>query len=102
VREHRLDVITPEDHAVIMIRTQVSLDEEAYRAAQDEAARQGISFAELCRRAIGRFLAVSSSSGGDDRGRKARPWMRFAGSLESGDADASRTVDAVVYGSRRR
>lgn len=32
---------------------------------------------------------------------RARPWMRHAGTLASGDRDASRTVNAVVYGRPR-
>jgi hypothetical protein len=71
-----------------MIRTQVSLDEEMYREAKKEARRQGISFAELCRRALGQLLLRDSLS---------EPWMRYAGAVESGDPEASRTVDDVVY-----
>lgn len=71
-----------------MIRTQVSLEEEMYREAKKEARRQGISFAELCRRALARLLRRDSVS---------EPWMRYAGSVESGDPDASRSVDEVVY-----
>lgn len=72
-----------------MIRTQVSLEEDLYREAQEEARRQGISFAELCRRALAQALSHRRSD---------KPWMRFAGAVESGDADASRSVDEVVYG----
>ena len=71
-----------------MIRTQVSFDENTYREAQDEARRQGISFAEFCRRAVAQALLPR---------RGDRPWMRHAGVLASGDPDASQTVDAVVY-----
>lgn len=75
-----------------MIRTQVSLDAEMYERARREARRQGISFAELCRRSLARILA----SGEEDP-----PWMRFAGVLEGGGTGASRSVDAVVYGRER-
>ncbi len=71
-----------------MIRTQVSLDAQLYKEAKAEARRRGISFAELCRRALARTLR---QRGGD------KPWMRFAGALQSGDPEASRTVDEVVY-----
>jgi len=75
-----------------MIRTQVSLEEKMYREAQREAKRRGVSFAEFCRRAIATAL----------RHRKPdRPWMRFAGTLSSGDPGASRSVDEVVYGRER-
>jgi hypothetical protein len=71
-----------------MIRTQVSLDAQLYEEAKAEAKRRGISFAELCRRALARAIR---QRGGE------KPWMRFAGALQSGDPDASRTVDEVVY-----
>ena len=35
-----------------MIRTQISLEETAYREAKMEARRQGISLAEFLRRAV--------------------------------------------------
>jgi hypothetical protein len=31
----------------------------------------------------------------------ARPWMRFAGMIESRRTDSSRTIDDVVYASER-
>jgi hypothetical protein len=73
-----------------MIRTQISLDEQAYRDAKTEARRQGISLAEFLRRAVARAL----------QGRRARAhdWMSYAGALQSGDRSASQTVDQVVYG----
>lgn len=76
-----------------MIRTQISLDEQAYREAKAEARRQGISLAEFLRRAV--RLALSG------RGRRNGPWMRYAGAVASGDHDASRNVDGVVYGRPR-
>jgi hypothetical protein len=76
-----------------MIRTQISLDEEAYREAKAEARRQGISLAEFLRRAVRLSLPP--------RGRRTRPWMRYAGAVASGDPDASRTVNQVVYGRPR-
>jgi Ribbon-helix-helix protein, copG family len=76
-----------------MIRTQVSLDEQAYREAKAEARRQGISLAEFLRRAV--RVALPPRRRGD------RPWLRYAGALASGDSDASRSVDTVVYGRPR-
>ena len=75
-----------------MIRTQVSLEEEMYRDAKREARRLGISFAELCRRALAQVLGEHATK---------EPWMSYAGSLESGDPDSSRSVDEVVYGRHR-
>ncbi len=77
---------------IIMIRTQISLDETMYREARKEARRQGISFAELCRRALGQVLGHRSLN---------EPWMSYAGAVESGDENASRSVDEVVYGRRK-
>ena len=76
-----------------MIRTQISLDEQAYREAKAEARRQGISLAEFLRRAV--RLTLPPSRGRD---RRHRPWMRYAGTVASGDPGASGSVDAVVYG----
>ncbi len=76
-----------------MIRTQISLDEQAYREAKAEARRQGISLAEFLRRAV--RLALPA------RGPEERPWMRYAGAVASGDPEASQSVDAVVYGRPR-
>ena len=77
-----------------MIRTQVSLDNEAYRDAKAEARREGISLAEFLRRALATALHARP------RGRTRR-WMDYAGTLSSGDPDASVTVDDVVYGRPR-
>jgi hypothetical protein len=76
-----------------MIRTQISLDEEAYREAKQEARQQGISLAEFLRRLV--------AAGIRHRRTKHRPWMRHAGVVASGDSKASRSVDAVVYGRPR-
>jgi hypothetical protein len=71
-----------------MVRTQISLTKEEYVAAKREAQRLGISLAELLRRSLRTVLPVD----------EARPWMRYAGSIESGDASASQSIDDVVYG----
>ena len=71
-----------------MIRTQISLSEEEYAAAKREAARLGISLAELLRRYLRTALPVNES----------KPWMRYAGMVESGDPESSRHIDDIVYG----
>lgn len=73
-----------------MIRTQVSLTREEYDAAKREAARLGISLAELLRRSLRPLLPADASA----------PWMRYAGLVESGDAKSSQGIDEVVYGAR--
>lgn len=77
----------------MMIRTQISLDPDAYRELKAEAKRQGISVAEFLRRAVAQALGQPT--------RRRQPWMRYAGALSSGDPEASRTVDAIVYGRAR-
>jgi hypothetical protein len=71
-----------------MIRTQISLSEEEYKVAKDEARRLGISLAELLRRSLRVMLPVD-----DDK-----PWMRYAGMVETGDPESSRDIDDIVYG----
>jgi hypothetical protein len=70
-----------------MVRTQISLTEEEYEAAKREAARLGISLAELLRRSLRSILPV------DDK----KPWMRYAGMIESGNPESSRQIDDIVY-----
>jgi len=71
-----------------MIRTQISLSQDEYDAAKREAQRLGISLAELLRRSLRHVLPADDS----------KPWMRYAGSVESGDTQSSRRIDEVVYG----
>ncbi len=71
-----------------MIRTQISLSREEYEAAKREAKRLGISLAELLRRSLRNMLPADGS----------RPWMRYAGSVETGDPESSRRIDEIVYG----
>lgn len=73
-----------------MIRTQVSLTEEEYEAAKEEARRLGISFAELLRRSLRQVLPVDPT----------KPWMRYAGMIESGDPESSQRIDDIVYGQK--
>jgi hypothetical protein len=71
-----------------MIRTQISLAKGDYDSAKAEAARLGISLAEFFRRALRSALPTDDS----------QPWMRYAGMVESGDADSSQGIDDIVYG----
>ena len=73
-----------------MIRTQVSLSEEEYSAAKREAQRLGISLAELVRRSLRGLLPADES----------KPWMRYAGMVDSGDPHSSQHIDDVVYGQK--
>jgi hypothetical protein len=71
-----------------MIRTQISLTEKEYLAAKREAERLGISLAELLRRSLRAVIPVD----------EAKPWMRYAGMVETGDSRSSQNIDDVVYG----
>jgi len=71
-----------------MIRTQISLTENEYSAAKREAERLGISLAELLRRSLRTVIPADES----------KPWMRYAGMVESGDSRSSQNIDDVVYG----
>jgi hypothetical protein len=73
-----------------MVRTQISLHEDEYRAAKREAARLGLSLAELLRRSLRILLPVDPS----------KPWMRYAGMIETGDPESSAHIDDVVYGEK--
>jgi len=75
------------------IRTQISLDEDAYREAKAEARQQGISLAEFLRRLV--------AAGIQHRRTREGKWMRHAGARASGDPGASRSVDDVVHGRPR-
>ena len=77
-------------YTVIMIRTQISLSEEEYEAAKEEASKLGISLAELLRRSLRTALRVDES----------KPWMRYAGMVESGDPNSSHSIDDIVYGQK--
>ncbi|HEY6562935.1 MAG TPA: CopG family transcriptional regulator [Pirellulaceae bacterium] len=73
-----------------MIRTQISLSQEEYDAAKREAEWLGISLAELLRRSLRGMLPVDAS----------KPWMRYAGLIETGDPDSSQRVDEIIYGQK--
>jgi len=73
-----------------MIRTQISLTEKEYEAAKREAARLGISLAELLRRSLRTLIPTDDS----------KPWMRYAGMIESGVSSSSTHIDDVVYGQK--
>ncbi len=73
-----------------MIRTQISLSESEYAAAKREAGRLGVSLAELLRRSLRTILPADET----------KPWMRYAGMVESGDPQSSRHIDEIIYGQK--
>jgi hypothetical protein len=80
------------DISVIMKlkRTQISLSENEYKLARQEASRRGISLAELFRQGMRSVLPVETD----------KPWMKYSGFISSGDPQASEKVDEVVYGGK--
>ena len=73
-----------------MIRTQISLEQNDYDLVKREAKATGVSVAEYVRLAIQQALPAPSTA----------PWMRYAGLVESGNAQSSQTIDDIVYGSK--
>ena len=73
-----------------MAEVHISLSDAEHDAAKREAARLGISLAELLRRSLRAIIPVD----------EPKPWMRFAGMIESGDPQSSQTIDEVVYGTK--
>lgn len=73
-----------------MIRTQISLSVLEYQTAKHEAKRLGISLAELLRRSLRTMLPADDT----------KPWMRYAGMIETGDPMASQKIDDIVYGQK--
>ena len=74
-----------------MVRTQISLSKKEYDAAKAEAARLGVSLAELLRRSIRHVIPADEK----------KPWMRYAGMVETGEKDASQKIDQIVYGHKK-
>ena len=58
--------------------------------ASDPGAAEFPALAELLRRSLRTLLPADES----------RPWMRYAGFVESGDPQASQKIDDVVYGQK--
>jgi hypothetical protein len=73
-----------------MIRTQISLNKKEYAAAKREAKRLGVSLAELLRRSLRSVLPADES----------KPWMRYAGMVESGNSNSSQQIDEIIYGQK--
>ena len=73
-----------------MIRIQLNLTRREYEAASREAERLGVSIAELLRRSLRTFLPADES----------RPWMRYAGMIETDDPKTSQKIDGIAYGQK--
>jgi len=73
-----------------MTRLTIRLHAEEYTLAKKEAKALGISLAEFVRGAVVDKLLVSNHA----------PWMRYAGTVSSGDPNSSASIDEVVDGSK--
>lgn len=73
-----------------MIRTQISLTEREYVLAKKQAKNLGVSLAALLRNALQLVLPVNTE----------KPWMKYAGFVESGNPHSSQNIDDVVYGQK--
>lgn len=71
-----------------MVRTQVQFTEEQIEALRARAAREGVSVAELVRRAVEAWVITETSS--EDRRRRA---LRIVGRFGSGHDDVARRHD---------
>jgi hypothetical protein len=82
-----------------MLRTQIQLTEEQARALKEMAGREGVSMAELIRRAVDRVIEES-----DDRERRRRA-LALLGKYRSGDSDVAANHDRYldeIYGENVR
>lgn len=69
---------------------QIALEPELYEQAREEADRRGISLTELVQKVLRDALREAVEE-------LEKPWMRYAGIFDSGDPNASQTVNEVVY-----
>ncbi|MBX7147988.1 ribbon-helix-helix domain-containing protein [bacterium] len=73
-----------------MIRTQISLSQDEYKSAKREAEKRGLSLAELLRRSLRSIIPVS----------KEKPWMKYAGMVDSQNPNSSQEIDDIIYGQK--
>lgn len=73
-----------------MIRAQINLSKEEHAAAKREAAKLGIPVGEFLRRCLKSALPAKES----------KPWMRYAGMIESDDPESSLHIDEVIHGEK--
>ncbi len=76
-----------------MIRTQIQLEETQYRVLKERAARDGVSIAELVRRALDEFIRRSAEPTWEERRQRARD---VAGRFRSGLVDLAERHDQYL------
>lgn len=75
-------------HHVVVIRTQIQLEEEDFARVRDEAARRDQSIAAFVRESVKQALDAREAAGCRDRARE------LAGKYRSGSSDLARNHDA--------
>lgn len=78
----------------MMVEIPISLTEEEYKRAKEEAEVYGISVAELLHRGVQYVIPVRRPLPANGE----NPWMKYAGMVESGDPHSSQHIDDVIYG----
>ena len=76
-----------------MIRTQIQLTEEQARKVKKEAARRGVSMAEIIRDAIDGTIQSKEGTVQEERRKRA---LEIVGKFRSGKSDVSRKHDAYL------
>jgi hypothetical protein len=82
-----------------MVRTQIQLTERQAKALKAMARAQGISAAEIIRRAIDELVQSNLMIDVDDRRTRA---LRVVGRFRSGRSDVSRNHDAYLSEAYRK
>jgi hypothetical protein len=78
---------------VSMVRTQIQLSEEQARAIRSAAAAEGVSMAEIIRRAVDAFVTSPSEP---DMAQKRKDALAVVGRFRSGAGDISDRHDAYL------
>jgi 16S rRNA U516 pseudouridylate synthase RsuA-like enzyme len=74
-----------------MVRTQIQLTEKQAKAIKKMASAQGVSVAELIRRAVDNIVNSSTTADTEERKRRA---LDIVGKFRSGKKDVSKEHDA--------
>lgn len=82
-----------------MVRTQIQLTEEQARAVRKMARAEGVSVAEVIRRAVGKIMRADKSIDEEERHKRA---LEIVGKFRSGKRDISRKHDVYLEEAYRR
>jgi 16S rRNA U516 pseudouridylate synthase RsuA-like enzyme len=81
-----------------MVRTQIQLSEEQAKAVKRIAAAQGMSMAEVIRRAVNGVIISSPAGDWNERHKRA---LEIVGEFQSGKRDVSKNHDRYLAGAYR-